>query len=284
MDFFGDIEGEETSSVDDLVCQDFVNTLFTAAVRSRNLNKISGDTTIGDLRILIILEDDEVSLAHVLELKKKLEAARFRQIQETAMSDLDTMKGVWDILVLLGNCWASDNTWSGLGRGSPLWRLLVAGGHLAYLGPLSTARDGNGDFDEWETLRSYVPTIKDTAYEGKILKKQLLRCNHQGALYWATLPDQLKRESNLVGEIAISLSTFERRHGVLSDSSFAASVLSLKKHGMCVIRGLFDPSVVASLGDLVLADLELAKTELLKRGIDLTKPGCGGMHILFVSG
>lgn len=140
-----------------------------------------------------------------------------------------------------------------------------------------TPKGSFGMAARWITESLKHLCIHDTNYTSAILTKRSIQCNTGAALYWATHYGHIENEATIVSDITVPLTVQERALGFLSERSHKKAVDALKNRGVCVIRGLLDihKAALETLGSCVLADFELAKSELLLRGIDLTKPGQG---------
>lgn len=268
MDMFGDSsEGEGDDDKSSVEITDLLNYLFTTLVKSRNSCKCPGDSSNADFKIAVVVEGSGTGpmQTHLDQLMVKLRAAKFNQ---TAFSTTRDMCGLWDCLVYMSSKdIALDPSMAGY---------VVPGGLLACILPATMAKS-NVFFSEWSAQRNdAAATLDNVEYKASIHKRPVLRCNTSGALYWATLSDQLEREAALAEQITVCLSTHERTLGQLSELSVQAAASALSSHGLCVIRGLFSKAAVSATAELTLLDLELAKATLLRRGIDLTKPGTGG--------
>ena len=57
----------------------------------------------------------------------------------------------------------------------------------------------------------------------------------------------LARERALLEEFTLPRTVAERAHGTLSEASFRKATSALRNHGVCVLRGLFEPQAVGSL-------------------------------------
>lgn len=272
MDLFGDSsDDDDGSKLMDTEIQGMFNTLFTMVVKQRSQNKTHGSTVIGDLKIAIVLHDSEFFTGYSSPLVQKLKAAKFNGLQ--CFKECSEVVGMWDFMVLF--CEGEQNP------SDKIWTSVVPGGHLTALVTTNQWTKILSDKDRWITDGdSVVATYNNTEYRGGMHRKQLIRCNPAGALYWATLSDQLERETANANAVTVGLSTHERAVAVMSDVSVEKAADALSQHGVCIIRGIFDANKVKETATLALKDLELAKEELLKRGIDLTKPGCGGSYSL----
>lgn len=130
---------------------------------------------------------------------------------------------------------------------------------------------------KWITESLKQICIDSTNYISAILTKRYIQCNTGAALYWATQFGHIENEATIVSDVTVALTVQERMLGILSERSHVKAVDALKNRGVCIIRGIFDihKSALETLGSCVLADFDSAKSELLRRGIDLTKPGQG---------
>ena len=270
MDLFGDSsDDDDVSKLVDTAMQGMFNILFTMLVKQRNRNKTEGSTVVGDLKIAIVVRNSDFLAGYSSPLMQKLKAAKFTGMQ--CFNSCLEVSGLWDYIVLF--CEGTENL------SDKIWTSVVPGGHLTALVTADQWAKLFSDKDRWVADGdSAVVSSNGCAYKGGMHRKQLIRCNPAGALYWATLSDQLEREGANANAVTVGLSTHERVEGAMSDISVKKAAAALAQQGVCIIRGIFDANKVKETAALALKDLELAKEELLRRGIDLTKPGCGGIY------
>jgi len=103
-------------------------------------------------------------------------------------------------------------------------------------------------------------------------------CNTKAAVYWGATEacTQLDGERALLEQISVPLSAQERALRTLSDESKRRAAAALDKHGVCVLPGLFAPSLVLRWGRAALDDMKLVVDKLSNRGIFLLDPGQAG--------
>ena len=157
-----------------------------------------------------------------------------------------------------------------------VYKSLVPGGLYIYLG---TGNLDIGIEHSWCRLHGRVDVVtrKDTTIS--ILRKALVLCNSTGAVYWAS--DNVYNEECLLASITVPLSIEERKRCMLSIESHHLAMDSLKKNGICIIRGMFDCKYIEYLGGQSLKDLEMAIRVLKdQKGIDLERPGEEGQPMI----
>ena len=81
-------------------------------------------------------------------------------------------------------------------------------------------------------------------------------------------------EQSLLEAVTVSLTSEERHAGTMNDHSIDKSVMSMRKHGLCIIRGLFRKASAQAWAQAALADVRAAH-DILKtgHGIDLVGGG-----------
>lgn len=266
MDLFGDSDDEDGRGAPAVAIVELLNGLFTALVKHRSRNRASEDLAVGDLAIAVIVDGAEDLKLYSEPLLLKLRAAKFNNV--TVTSTTNDVAGPVDAIVYFSSSHSHP--------AATLWHLVVPGGHVLVLVPEQCFAALCGA-DRWVYEGEAVTAaIAGEQYLGAVLRKRVLKCNTDGALYWATLSDQMEREVALAAEVTVCLTTHERSQGLLTDGSVQAAATALSTHGVVVIRGLFNAAAVVETAKLALLDLALAQEELLRRGIDLTRPGCGG--------
>ena len=165
--------------------------------------------------------------------------------------------GQVDVLVLL-----DESQLKTASDGASVAALVIAGGTF-----ISAVAADSHMFpaEEWISLRTNE------------LRKRSVACNPRGAVYWGATATsaQLDTERALLEEVAVPLSVAERRLRVLSDDSQRRACDALRKHGMCVLCGLFTEEQVLRWGAAAREDMVDILARLRDRGIDLLKPGTG---------
>jgi hypothetical protein len=289
MDMFGDSDsdedrGEVGAEILPAELTDHLNKLFTMLIKQRNRSKLTSDPSedelaaVCDLKIAIISTHGSPLQPHSEAFAQKLNAAKFNNVH--CVYDLAALSGLCDAIV----CFGAGSYSLPLLPTCAVGRCLVPSGHLLIISATSAEAEAPAQENDMWILESQTDfsRIGEVTYQGSLYHQQLIRCNKQGALYWATLPDQLEREAKTAAEVTVCLCTHEREQGGLCDASHAKASAALSTHGVCIIRGLFKPERVADMAALALKDLELVKTVLLHKGIDLTKPGVeGGLYIIY---
>lgn len=169
--------------------------------------------------------------------------------------------GEVDVLVLLSEVQLTTSD------AASVTALVIAGGTFIYaLAADLQAHSLQFPSEEWISVRSTE------------LRKRSVACNPQGAIYWGAMSTsaQLDSERALLEEVAVPLSVAERRLRVLSDESQRRASEALRKHGLCVLCGLFPAKEVLQWGAAAREDMMHILATLRKsKGIDLLQPGTG---------
>ena len=261
MEMFGD---DEDGTSDEL--QDALNQLFTLLVKRRSSIKDLTSTTIPTLRIAII-RPSVLPLEHLIcDFEQRLQAAKFTGA--ISFESMSSIEGMYDALVNFDNINEVEYL-------SKINKIVIPEGFVFCV--RSSINHAEISFGSGVELVNCVTTTVDgVSLTATLHTRSMIECNPHGALYWATLSDQLEREALSAQAVTVCLTTHEREQASLSQISHMKACVSLKEHGICIVRGIFDKDRISSIANFVLKDLELAKGKLLDKGIDLTKPGCGG--------
>jgi hypothetical protein len=107
------------------------------------------------------------------------------------------------------------------------------------------------------------------------IRKAATDINYTAASYWSRAEDDFYIEMELLADVVICTSTWERTYNLLLPTSENKAREALLRHGIVVIKGLFDSSYVANYGRIVCGDMEACIDTLLERGVDLRSPGDG---------
>ena len=189
-------------------------------------------------------------------LTSRLETARFGDVRCLALAQaLRSARGRTDFVVLLG--------------ADAVERLadVSAAVGLVQSGLLFVART------ETETPRRHGLHEVATARSTRVLRQCSPAANLSGALpVW--VPDA-RVEADLLAGATIHCYAEEHRQGRFCAEHHKAAVQALNKHGMVVLRGLFDAAYVLEGGEAARADLVKCLVALRRRGVDLNKPGEG---------
>ncbi len=259
---FGDDDDSEGDAFA-LEGQLIVNNIFTCIVKHRLKTRQFGNELKGDLNIGYIAADADNQ--YIENVKQKLVNAKFKNIFEVEDTTV-----LYDILLLCYNESNSEVI-------SKCLTQLLPGGFLMTIVDHEYCDKVTGILSLYHYIVESVE--RDTHFCGIVSKKAPVICNTKGALYWANAANHIENEKLLVDSVTTTLTSYERCTGIFSDYSINRCVEALSNRGVCIIRGMFNPDLIASVGNLVEKDLKLAKEQLLKRGIDLTKPGMGGPMI-----
>jgi len=131
---------------------------------------------------------------------------------------------------------------------------------------------GVGDWHEWSYYARYEsknsPMLSMVA-----IRRRTVWANLQGGLpIWKP---SIIEEHRLLSDITIYCTANEKSRGIILEPSRARAVEALNTHGICVLRGVFDPSMVQKGGNAAQKDFLSCLVALRKRGIDLQRPGDG---------
>lgn len=278
MDFLGSSSDEEDGpggAVVESPMHSFLLLCFTELVKLRSRTKSQTTHKLGDIDILIV--DKEANGGKYSDsLVSKLQAAKFHEFSVTdtapecaTLSSNAPIMRQYDAVVALLADTPSASQMKGLVSS-------VLPGFQLYLTSRADSYKESSYVNLGCSILSTHPyTVHGVHYVGIVAQKRSMICNTKGALYWANRPDHIEREAELIENICVPLSSGERRSAALSEHSHKAGAAILKKYGVVIFCGIFDSYRVKieQIGGYARADLKLCQEELLRRGIDITKPG-----------